>query len=177
MRSRHLVGDLARAEQRAQQPLGVGVGQPSERHRGDVQSARPPGRPQVEQLGARRADEQDGRVLEPRAQMLEEVEERLGGPVHVLDHEHEQPLAPEEREVGRPRLVERGSRLARPDPRPADRPGSERPIVQPSASVTVARCSVGTVSATARPSFATAASAGSSSRIPASAPATSARGR
>ena len=125
----HLVGDLARAEQRAQQPLGVGVGQPSERHRGDVQPARAPRRSQVEQLGARRADEQDGGVLESRAQMLEEVEQRLGSPVHVLDHEHQQPLAPEKREVRRPRLVERGSRF--PTGSEAGRPAGQREAHRP----------------------------------------------
>ena len=69
------------------------------------------------------------------------------------------------------------SRISAPGPIPAERPGKARPIVQATASTISPSSSGGTISATDLRSFSRASFAGSSSRISASAPATSASGR
>ncbi len=58
-----------------------------ERRRADAASA--PRRPDVEQLGARDAEQEQRRLAHPRGEMLDQLEQRLLAPVHVLEHEHE----------------------------------------------------------------------------------------
>ncbi len=60
-----------------------------------------PGRALVEQVCAREAEDQQGNVLDPAREVLDQVEHRLLGPVDVLEHEHERLQVGELR---RPRL-------------------------------------------------------------------------
>ena len=66
-----------------------------------------PCRARVEELRAREADERDRGTLAPADQVLEQVEERRLGPVHVLEHDDDGPLSRERLEqlAGRPRHV------------------------------------------------------------------------
>ena len=50
-------------------------------------------RAQLAQLGPRERDQQQRRVADPLGEVLDEVEERRLGPVDVVEHEHERPLA------------------------------------------------------------------------------------
>ena len=58
-----------------------------ERRRAHAAAA--PGRAHVEQLGPREADEQQRRLAHPRGEVLDQLEQRLLAPVHVLEDEHE----------------------------------------------------------------------------------------
>ena len=60
----------------------------------------------VEQLRTGRTENQHRGLLEPRDQVVEQVEQRLGRPVDVVDDEHEQCLSSQRREVPRPGVVQ-----------------------------------------------------------------------
>ena len=72
----------------------------------DVRPWRGPGRPGVQQVGARGAEQQDRRGREIH-DVLDEVEERRLGPVQIVQHDDERSLAGERLEQlpGRPRYV------------------------------------------------------------------------
>ena len=82
-----------------------------------------------EELGTRSADEQHARVRDAVGELLDEVEERGGGPVDVLDNDDGQPAPAQRRDVALPAVreeladglaVHRGQGRARV--READRP-------------------------------------------------------
>ena len=52
-----------------------------------------PARTFLEQLGPGETEEEDRRVAAPAAHVLDEVEQRRLGPVHVLEHDEQRPLA------------------------------------------------------------------------------------
>jgi hypothetical protein len=54
-----------------------------------------PAGPFLEEARAGEADDEDGRVRDPALQILDEVEHARLGPMHVLEHDNERPLAPE----------------------------------------------------------------------------------
>ena len=81
--------ELAVGEQRIDELLAVGLAERLQLDRGRAQAAAAPAGPEVEQLGPREADDQEGRILDPLGQVLDEIEQRLLGPVDVLEHEHE----------------------------------------------------------------------------------------
>ena len=60
-----------------------------------VELAAGPARSAVEELGAGEADDQHGSVTHPVGEVLDQVEQRRLGPVHVLEHEDERRLAGE----------------------------------------------------------------------------------
>src|SRR5436190_8511843 len=68
--------------------------------RGRPHAAAAPRRPDVEQLGARERHEQERRLAHGRGEVLDQLEQRLLAPVHVLEEEHER-LS--ERQLLRPR--------------------------------------------------------------------------
>ena len=81
------------------QALGLGFGQRLEPHGRRVPAARTPRRPRVEQLGARRGDDEQ-RAACIAHDALDQVEQRVVAPVQVLD-EHDR------RPIGRQTLEER----------------------------------------------------------------------
>src|SRR5205823_556855 len=71
--------------------------------RGRTNAPPAPARTDVEQLGAGKADDQERRIPHPLGEMLDQVEERVLGPVDVLESEYERlvvghPLDPFARE-------------------------------------------------------------------------------
>jgi hypothetical protein len=63
-----------------------------EEDRGGVPLAAAPGRPLVEQLGSRQADEEYRGVPRPVGQMVEEVQERRLGPLQVVKSGDDRPF-------------------------------------------------------------------------------------
>ena len=92
-----------------------------------ARARRRPGRPHVEEVGARGAEDEDRRVARRRGHVLDQVEQRRVGPVEVVDDEHERPRRgerleePPERPGG---LVGRAAAVALAD-RAGDEPGRE----------------------------------------------------
>ena len=76
-------------QQRRHELGGVGVRKRRQADRRVVAEARAPGGMRLVQLGPRRADDQQRNSLRPVGQMLEEGQQRLVGPVDVLEHEHQ----------------------------------------------------------------------------------------
>ena len=56
---------------------------------GGADAAAAPGRAHVEELGARDAEQQQRDLAHPGGEMLDELQQRLLAPVHVLEQEHE----------------------------------------------------------------------------------------
>ena len=56
--------------------------------RGEAPLPGAPGRPALEQLGPREREDEDRRVARPVEEVLDEVEQALVGPLHVLEGEH-----------------------------------------------------------------------------------------
>ena len=79
-------------EQRADQPRGLLVGQRGEVDRGRVAQPGRPGRMLLLQLGTRRAEDKQRHALRPVGQVLEEGQQRIIGPVQVLEDEHRRAL-------------------------------------------------------------------------------------
>ena len=104
---------LRRAEEVRDQIRRLVVGERLERHGGGVQLAAAPRRAHVEQIGARHAQQQDGRAARPVGDVLDQVEERGLAPVDVVEHEHERTLARRglEEPPDRPERVLAGRRL------------------------------------------------------------------
>ena len=83
-------GETARSgAQRVDQLLAVVAAERLELDRGRANAAAAPARPDVEQLGPREADDQERRVAHPLGDVLDQLEQRLLGPVDVLEDEHE----------------------------------------------------------------------------------------
>ena len=76
-------------QQRVDQLLAFGRVQRVELDRGRAHPPSAPARAHVEQLGPGEADEQERRLAHPRGEMLDQLEQRLLGPVDVLEDEHE----------------------------------------------------------------------------------------
>jgi hypothetical protein len=101
------------------QPGGLVRGQRRERECGGVELASSPRRSALEQLQPRGADDEQRDAADPVDEMLDEVQQPLVGPLHVLEDEHERALLREGLEEASPRrerflaraAVERG-RLA-----------------------------------------------------------------
>jgi hypothetical protein len=92
-----------------------------EQDRGRVHLAAAPPRSDVEELGPRHADEQDRGVPGPVGEVLDKIQERGLGPVDVVEHDDERPLAREvlEELAHRPDGVLGGARVV-PGQEPAD---------------------------------------------------------
>ena len=94
------------------------LGERLEQDRRRVELAAGPARPAVEELRAGEADDQDRCVAYPVGEVLDEVEQRRLGPVHVLEREDERELAGERLDelAHRPEhLLGDGSRRSRAD--------------------------------------------------------------
>ena len=78
---------LAIGEQRVEQFLALLGRQRLELDRRRAQAAAAPAGADVEQLGPREADDQQGCVLDPLGEVLDQLEQRLLGPVNVLEDE------------------------------------------------------------------------------------------
>ena len=88
-RGRERAAGHERVDQLQRRPLG----QRLEQDRRGVELAAAPGRAVVEELGTRRADEQDRRVAGEVGDRLEQVEQGRLGPVDVVDEDDERPLS------------------------------------------------------------------------------------
>ena len=69
-----------------QQLVHVGDRQRLEVERGERPLARAPGRAPLRQIRPRQHDDEEGMVLRPVDEVLDEVEQRRVGPLHVLEH-------------------------------------------------------------------------------------------
>ena len=102
--------------------------------RGRADAAAAPAGPHVEQLGPREADDQQRRVLDPLGEVLDQLEQRLLGPVDVLEDEDERlrvgelrgPLARRPRDLLLAPLASRPPRARRPRARAGRRPRRRR---------------------------------------------------
>src|SRR5436309_7649221 len=73
-----------------------------ERNRQRVALPPAPPRSAVEQLGSRRAQDEERDALDPISQLVDEVEQVVVGPMHVLEDENEWPLRGERFEEATP---------------------------------------------------------------------------
>ena len=160
-RLEHVGGQLSLGEQCGDELLALGRRQRLELDRGRPQPPAAPARPHVEQLGACEADEQERRRAHPGGEVLDQLEERLLGPVDVLEHEHERlrlrellgPLAHGPRDLllaplaaDRLEHARRRARAGRRPPRPRrTRAASRRP--RPAGSSSAIPTAVLTISA------------------------------
>ena len=103
--------ELPVGEQGVQELLALGGAERLERERGGSQAAAAPAGPDVEQLGPGEADDQQRHVLDALGQVLDQVEQRLLGPVDVLEDEHERLRVGE---LGRPLAGRPGDLLRAP---------------------------------------------------------------
>ena len=103
------VGEVGLAEQVVEQALRLGLAERLEEDGARVRLASTPARPLLEQLGPRRADEENGRVARHLGHALDHVQERGLGPVQVVEDDDERPLAGEPLEG--PRTAAAGSSL------------------------------------------------------------------
>ena len=132
---------LVVVEQRLDQRLRVARAERLELDRRRAHAAAAPPRSDVEQLGPREADDQQRRVPDPGTDVLDELEERLLGPVDVLEDEHERLRArrasrpmrgrPRRSPAGcapaePPRARRRRARAGRRRPRPGSSRGASR---------------------------------------------------
>ena len=92
------LGQRRPPEEVVDEALRLRLGQRLEEDRRGVELPSAPGRAQVEELGAREADEEDGRVPRPVGDVLDEVEERRLAPVDVVEDDHDRPPAREDLE-------------------------------------------------------------------------------
>ena len=76
-------------KQRSEQLLALVMAKRVELDRRRAHAASAPSGANVEQLGPGEADEQERRLAHPGGQVLDELEQRLLGPVDVLEDEHE----------------------------------------------------------------------------------------
>ena len=99
-------------EQRADQVLGLVSGQGVERDRAVVPLAAAPRGPATDELGSRRAEEQDRRI-DPLGELFQQVQQRRVGPVDVLDQGEHGRVAGERGEEASPRGTDLLSDLLR----------------------------------------------------------------
>ncbi len=78
-----------RAAQPLDQLVGLGRGERLQEQRGGVELASGPGGAYVQELGTAHAEEQEGRAPREVGHVLDEVEERLLAPVHVVEEAEE----------------------------------------------------------------------------------------
>ena len=90
---------------------------------------RQPG-PPVEQLGAGHADEQDRRARRDEGDVLDQVEQRLLGPLDVVEDEHERLLARDRLDELAERPGELVGRATRPSPSSSARSGAASAVVE-----------------------------------------------
>ena len=105
--------DEGALEELREEQRGLLVVERTERERRCVQLAAAPTGSDVEELRPGDAEEEDRSGARPVDDVLDEVEHRLLGPVEVVDHEHERPLAGALLEQGARRELRLGRR--RPD--------------------------------------------------------------
>ena len=98
-------------EQRIQKLFALRGVERLERDRRRAHAAAAPAGPDVEQLGPREADDQQRHVLDALGEVLDQVEQRLLGPVDVLEDEHERLRVGE---LGRPLAGRPGDLLLAP---------------------------------------------------------------
>ena len=84
------LADCRGRSERLEEHLRVGVRERIEHPR--LRRRLQPGRSPLCELGSCEAEQEDAGVAEPRAQVLDEVEECGLGPVDVLEHGHDRPL-------------------------------------------------------------------------------------
>ena len=135
-RARSTGSVAARRGARRRAPRSRSGAQRLELDRGRAHAAAAPAGADVEQLGPREADEQQRRLAHPGGEVLDQLEQRLLGPVDVLEDEHERLLAaraarptrarPRRSPAGcarprRPRARRRRGRAGRRPPRPRSR--------------------------------------------------------
>ncbi len=94
-------------EQGLQERFRLALAERRQHDRGGVDASGAPRGSRAHELGSRKADDQDGTVVERTEDVVDEVEEWLGSPVDVLDQQHHEALAPERGQVVRPGLMER----------------------------------------------------------------------
>ena len=82
--------------------LGLDVGQRRQRQRRRVAFPASPAASPLEQLGPRAGDDQDGHAARPVGQLIDKVEERIVGPLEVLEDEHQRPHVGERLEKAPP---------------------------------------------------------------------------
>ena len=78
-------------EQRLDEARGVVVGERRERDRQRVRLAAAPARPPLQELGARGAEHEQRHAARALDELVDEVEQRVVGPVQILEHEHQRP--------------------------------------------------------------------------------------
>ena len=88
----HVARQLRTARETRDQQFAVLAGERLEQDRRCVQLAAAPSRPQLEQLGAGDAEQEDRRVARPVGDVLDQVEEDGLGPLDVVQHEDLRPL-------------------------------------------------------------------------------------
>ena len=79
-------------EQRLDETGGVLVRERRERDRERVRLAAAPPRPALQELGARGREYEQRNAARPLDQLVDELQQRIVGPVQILEHEHERPL-------------------------------------------------------------------------------------
>ena len=100
------------------------TGQRLEEHRSRVHLPAAPGRPSVEQVGSGEADQQDRRVARQVRNVVDQVEERRLGPVHVVEDDDERLLSCdgfEQLARGEKQFFRRGGAFVEQRPRTAAR--------------------------------------------------------
>ena len=112
----HLPGHLVFLEQRVGERLALLARERLELDRGRADAPASPARPDVEQLGPREADDQQRALAHPLREMVDQLEQRLLGPVDVLE-DHDQRLDVGQL-VGELACRPRDLRLRRARPRP-----------------------------------------------------------
>ena len=108
---RSAAGELAFSEERVDERLALERRQRLELDRGRADAPAAPAGTQVEQLGPGEADDQERRVLDPLGQVLDELEQRILGPVDVLEDEDQRLRG---RELGGPLARRPGDLLLAP---------------------------------------------------------------
>ena len=107
------------------------VRQPIEQDRGRVGLAAGPGRPRIQQLGPGGAHDQERTAAGPVCHVLDQVEQRRLGPVHVLEHQHRGPRAGDqlERPPHRPEHLLGRCRGTSQTDRTGDPVGQDHPVL------------------------------------------------
>ena len=90
-------------EQRPEQTRGLLLGERRDRDGRRVPLAAAPAGPALEQLGARRADDEQRHAGRPVGEIVDEVEQAVVGPVQILEDEHQRPLLGQRLEQAAPR--------------------------------------------------------------------------
>jgi hypothetical protein len=103
--------DVIDVQQRGDQDVGVLRAERRQRHRGGVALTGAPRWPIVQQLGPGRAEDHHLAVREAVADVLDQVEQRRGRPVDVLEDDQRRPPPAQLPEVARPRPYQRPAHI------------------------------------------------------------------